>query len=73
MGGGGGEEGGGGWWGLGGVAHTWKHFSASLRATRVYYHNYNFKAAVICIRRAPTQPAARVAPLNSAHQRPLSR
>lgn len=58
---------------LGGVVHTWKHFSASLRATRAYYYNYSFKAAAICIRRAPAQPAGPRGPAEFRPQRPLSR
>lgn len=42
--------------GLWGMAHTWKHFRASLHCNWAYYHNYSFKAPAICIRHAPAQP-----------------
>lgn len=42
--------------GLWGMAHTWKHFRASLHCNWAYYHNYSFKARAICIRHAPAQP-----------------
>lgn len=38
------------------MAHTWKHFRASLHSNWAYYHNYSFKAPAICIRHAPVQP-----------------
>lgn len=44
--------------GLWGMAHTWKHFRASLHCNWAYYHNYSFKARAICIRHAPAQPPA---------------
>lgn len=42
--------------GLWGMAHTWKHFRASLHCNWAYYHNYSFKAPAICIKHAPAQP-----------------